>query len=44
METVGELIYEALIHPEDKEILLGVLQQVERLTAEFPIYENLSYI
>jgi len=44
MEIVGELLYEALIHPENKEILLGVLQQVEKLTTRFPIYENLSYI
>lgn len=44
MEIVGELLYETLIHPEEKEILLGVLQQVEALTAQFPIYENLSYI
>jgi glycine hydroxymethyltransferase len=44
MEIVGGLLYEALIHPEDKEILLGILQEVEKLTAQFPIYEKLSYI
>lgn len=44
MEMVGELLYEALIHPEEKEVLLGILQQVEKLTAQFPIYEKLSYI
>jgi len=44
MEIIGELIYDTLIHSQETNILYEIIQKVEKLTGQFPIYEGLSYI
>jgi len=39
METVGELIVERLNHPDDAAVASDVRDEVDRLCAEFPVYE-----
>ncbi|MFD1633192.1 serine hydroxymethyltransferase [Haloplanus ruber] len=39
METVGELIVERLNHPDDAGVASEVRDEVDRLCAEFPVYE-----
>ena len=39
METVGELIVERLNHPDDPDVASEVRDEVDRLCAEFPVYE-----
>jgi len=39
METVGELIVERLDNPDDADVTSEVRDEVDRLCAEFPVYE-----
>ncbi|WP_299335378.1 serine hydroxymethyltransferase [Haloplanus sp.] len=39
METVGELIVERLNNPDDPDVAAEVRDEVDRLCAEFPVYE-----
>ena len=39
METVGELIVERLNNPDDADVASEVRDEVDRLCAEFPVYE-----
>jgi glycine hydroxymethyltransferase len=39
METVGELIVERLNNPDDPDVVDEVRDEVDRLCAEFPVYE-----
>jgi glycine hydroxymethyltransferase len=39
METVGELVVERLNNPDDPDVASEVQNEVDRLCAEFPVYE-----
>ena len=41
MDTVAELIADALARPQDETALAGVRQRVEELCERFPLYEDL---
>ncbi len=44
MEIIGNLIHETLINKENDTMLQSIAGKVKELTAQFPIYEGLSYL